>query len=240
MPVDEFYCFGPFQSRRELRGVVSSPNEIWEQRVQCPANPDHRNLTEHAWEELRNEHVSAQLKHNRRDHMMIWTTPWTHCLIHERLASGMERSGFTGYSLLPAEVRFRDGTISRDYQRLVVTGWGGLARPESGVRLISECKGCIWRKYSPLKDPTRLIDKSQWTGEDLFIVWPMPGDRLISRRVAEYFESARVEHCVVRRLEVSSDIDYPLNLRDRPTVGSVADIFPADLALKYRRPPEIL
>jgi hypothetical protein len=242
MSVDEFYCFGPIQSRNKFLGEVSPPYGPGDNFVQCPVNPKHQPLTKRAWEDLlRSKRVVARLKHSRRDQMMIWTTPWTYCLIHERLATEMHGRGFTGYSLAPAEVILQDGTTSSDYHRFAITGWGGLARPESGIRLISECKGCTLREYSPLADPSKLIDESQWTGEDFFAVWPLYYDCwFMSRRAAEYVRSSRTESCIVRSLDTPPDVEYPLGFRYGVTVGSVEEMLPARLARKYRRPPEIL
>jgi len=98
------------------------------------------------------------------------------------------------------------------------------------------------REYSRLDDPTQLIDESQWRGDDFFIVWPLATETFLSPTVAAYLQTADLQTSVIRPLEISSDLDYPLPswFWSGFVVGSVEERFPADLAQKYRRPPDII
>jgi len=219
----------------------------WSQRPYCPVDRSHRPWTKLDYDIDRRNSLTVELTHNRRDQLMIWATGPSSCLIHEQLAAEMDKRGFTGYQLVPSEMRFRDGVVSREYHRFVVTGWGGLARPESGVRLMRECSGCTLRVYSQLEDPRQMIDEQQWTGEDFFMVWPLNFHTLITARVADYLNSAKVQSCVVRPLvPIGDDVDYPLGFRYPSadnvgaTVRSVNLGYPPELARKYRRPPDII
>jgi hypothetical protein len=128
--------------------------------------------------------LAVEVKHNNRGEAIIWA--WiSGCLVHERLLEEFRRRELTGYRVRDASVRFRDRLVSAEYRELIVTGWAGVARPESGIRVVKSCRTCHWKKYSGLRDPEQLIDWSQWTAEDFFIVWPLPNFILITERVAE-------------------------------------------------------
>jgi len=136
----------------------------------------------------------------------------------------------TGFRLKPVTVRFRDGHLSSEYYHLVVVGWAGIARSESGIRLIESCPHCLNKQYSPLVDGTKLIDWDQWTGEDFFMVWPLPNYTLITPRVAELLEKKHVK---------SYTLQHPV--RDdwgerRFAVGRLSAHLPDDLARKYGEP----
>src|SRR5262249_44338572 len=139
----------------------------------CPVSTG---MNQHRWY-LPRADLAFEVKHNQRDQWLVFGL-FEGIVIHRNLVDEFERRGFTGYRLRPATVRFPDGYLSHDYSELVVTGWAGVAPPESGIELIEACGGCGYKKYSSLKNPERLIDWSQWTGEDFFIVWPLPGYKL--------------------------------------------------------------
>jgi len=101
--------------------------------------------------------LALAVKHNRRDELIVW--PWIGlCIIHASLLDRFWESGFTGYWTRPATLRFRDGEVSREYRELDVTGWAGIARPESGVHVVKDCPACHWKKYSRLTGAEHLID----------------------------------------------------------------------------------
>jgi len=162
---------------------------------------------------------------------MIWC--WVEGqVIHESVLDEFERQGFTGYRTQPATVRFLDGLVSSDYHELVVTGWAGLVSPESGVRVKERCPACHWRQYTGIKNYERLIDWSQWTGEDFFIVWPLPKFILITERVAMSLLGFGVNSFELKALD---DFDRPVGRRGF-TVGRLSNFMPGDLAIKYGGP----
>jgi hypothetical protein len=171
-----------------------------------------------------------QMDHNRRDELMIW---WLFgCVIHERLADEFAQQGFTGYRLRPATVRFRDGHTSNEYQELIVTGWAGMALPESGIRLIESCPACRYKRYSGITNFERLIDWSQWSGDDFFIVWPRPSKKLVTERVAQWLLSRKVKSF---RLSGFQDLDQMVE-KFGSSPGLLSDYLPEDLAIKYGKP----
>jgi hypothetical protein len=209
-------------------------------RVRCPADSEHQPFTRRALEKFQCAQVDVEVSHSKRDEPVIWTTPFPRCLVHSSFAADMRSQGFTGFRLRPATVRFRDGFLSRDYKRLEVTGWGGLAHPSSGIRLVRSCTGCDLREYSGLKNPKRLVDVKQWAGDDFFIVWPLEWRIVVTGRVAEYFQSAKVRSCEIRPLAAPPSARELGRWESGCSVGSLAGVFPKALAVKYRRPPEIV
>ena len=163
---------------------------------------------------------------------MIWGAG---VAVHERLLEKFAKEGFTGYRLKPALVRFRDGPTSDEYHEFVVTGWAGMASPESGIKLLESCPGCQWKKYSAITNFDKVLDWSQWTGEDFFIVWPMAGFSLCTEDVAKWLLAHKVKSC---RLEEGFSIisRRPILARLGYTGGRLTDYFPDDLAIKYGKP----
>lgn len=190
--------------------------------------------TEHSDGSRRVSPLALTLKHNHRDETMIWC--WVEGLVvHERLLEGFEREGFTGYRTRPATVRFRDGELSNEYREFIVTGWAGVATDESGVRVKLGCPVCHWKKYTGITNYEKLIDWSHWTGEDFFIVWPLPRFILITERVAHWILNNEVRSCSVQGLD---DFDHPVGASGF-TVGRLSNFMPQDLAIKYGRPLDL-
>ena len=174
-----------------------------------------------------------QVKHDRRDEQII--CGWWDFVIHESLLEEFEKEGFTGYQVKPATVRFRDGSETTDYREFVVTGWAGIASPGSGVQLVQSCNGCPYMEYSAITNYADVVDWSQWTGEDFFIVWPMAAYKLVTERVAQWLLARRVKSV---RLEggFTERESQPVLSRRGFTVGCLSDYLPEDLAIKYGRP----
>ena len=79
-----------------------------------------------------------------------------------------------------------------------MTGWGGVAPPESGIRLVEKCEGCGYLRYSGCENSERLIDVSQWDGSDFFIVWPLTGFIMVTDRVAKLIQENRLRGVVLK------------------------------------------
>jgi hypothetical protein len=186
----------------------------------CPTGDEHfdgqRRVTD----------LSVRVNHDRDDEQMIWT--WGgECLVHESLVAEFRAHGFSGFQLKPATVRFREGRISRSYQEIVVVGWAGIAPPESGIHVVRQCPKCHWKAYSNLIDGEHLVDWSQWTGEDFFMVWPLPTFILITERVTNFLRRERVKSYSLKAL---------YRTRDGFSVPRLSSFLPNDLARKYGKP----
>ncbi len=106
---------------------------------------------------------------------IVQAVPFYECFLTDRVVDLFQSNGFTGFEVKPVEA-VSNRTTDRKPPRLwelVVTGWGGVAPPESGVKLLSECPDCGCMFYSRWTKPGRLIDPSQWDGSDFFVVWPL-------------------------------------------------------------------
>ncbi len=216
------YCFQQPDSD-QLAGVAVQGGLLDVEDVACPVESWHR-PGRRLWHEL-----VVEVSHNKREETIIWALG--DCVIHERLLAEFERQQFTGYRLQPATVRFRNGAISKDYRQLVVTGWAGVARAESGIRLDKVCTGCSFKRYSQLVDPQQVVDWSQWTGEDFFIVWPAPRHLQITDRVAGFLKAS-----AQRSFRLTTWADELKGVRLGFGVGKLSGYLPEDLALKYGRP----
>ncbi|MGO9337815.1 MAG: hypothetical protein ACLPY1_09935 [Terracidiphilus sp.] len=187
--------------------------------------------TEHLDGSRRIGPLSVEVSHNRFDEMMIWC--WVEGrVVHQRLLNEFERQGFTGYRTEPATVRFRDGSLSTDYREFIVTGWAGIAAPQSGIRVKKSCPACHWKKYTGITNYEELIDWSQWTGDDFFMVWPLPHYVLVTDRVAQFLLGSGVKSF---RLGGLDDSDQQVGAAGF-NVGRLSNFLPKDLAIKYGSP----
>jgi hypothetical protein len=171
-----------------------------------------------------------EVKHTRRDQWII-SAFFDGTVMHARLLEEFARRGFTGYRLRPAMVRFRDGSLSDEYSQIIVTGWAGLAPPESGIELIEACGECGYKRYTSLRNPEHLVDWSRWTGDDFFMVWPLPKYTMITRRVAAALEELKVKSYYLKDPRKSQQL-YSFGY----TVGPLSDYMPPDLATQYGGP----
>jgi hypothetical protein len=138
----------------------------------------------------RSGYVSLQLHHDMREEEIIW---WQFgCVIHVRLFKELVEEGFTGFISSPATVRFADGQTSNDYRELIVTGWVGMASVASGIHVIEQCNDCGMKRYSGFTNPDKIVDWSRWKGDDFFLVWPLPGWKLITQRLADWLLAHKV------------------------------------------------
>jgi hypothetical protein len=216
----EYYLLAPPDSTTPLAELIAEAAD-WEISV-CPT-ADFLHYDGHRLK----SNLAVKVPHNRKNVLLIWTWGLGCCLIHEKLIAELEAIGATGYRLKPGSVRFRDGSISNEYRQLVVTGWGGIASPDSGLKPIERCLDCHYVKYGFLPHPEKLMmDWSQWTGEDFFAIWPI-GTGFITGRVADLLRSLNTRSYTLQR---------PSRSWGGPTVGRLSSIMPDDLAQKYGEP----
>ena len=130
--IEYFRLTRPDSSRLPVVSNRETPEQVFE----CPTG-GHR-LTS------RSTKLALEVSHNRRDTWII-STLFDNMVFHARLLEEFEKRGITGYRLKPATVRFRDGVVSDDYSELIVTGWAGIAPPESGIELTEACGGCGYK-----------------------------------------------------------------------------------------------
>ena len=216
----EYYLLAPPDSTAPLAEQIAEAAD-WEISV-CPT-ADYLHFDGHRLK----SNLTVKVSHNRKNVLLIWAWLRGRPLIHEKLIEELEAMGATGYRLKPGSVRFQDGSVSNEYRELVVTGWAGVASPDSGLKPIERCLDCHYVKYGPLPHPEKLMDCSQWTGEDFFTIWPLLGGVFINGRVG----------VLLRRLNTRSyTLERPSRSWGGPTVGRLSATMPDDLAQKYGEP----
>ena len=115
----------------------------------------------------------------------VWTW-YSECLIQDRVLKLFREHDLTGYEVKPVNARFKARTAEEPPRlwEVIVTGWGGVAPEESGVRLRENCPACGYLDYGGPVDYSLLISETQWDGSDFFIVWPFPRIIFVTDRVA--------------------------------------------------------
>ena len=164
------------------------------EQIVCPAN------SEHKWGGKRITDLSVVLK-KRQTFDVMWT--WgSECLIQPRILDAFQQQGFTGFQVNPVHARFKRHFPSAPprFWELVITGWAGLASPESGIQLDSakSCRDCGKLRYTKAVNYSKIIDERNWDGSDFFIVWPLPKFIFVTDRVREFVQKndIRLTHFV--------------------------------------------
>jgi hypothetical protein len=147
----------------------------------------------------------------------VWTA-YSECLLSDKVVNLFTKAGFTGYELAPvtiSHIRRGDKDVRKlpGLWELKLRGWGGLARPESGIRLLKSCPGCNYMKYSSYTDPRELIDVAQWDGSDIFMVWPLPRFVFITEKVYSLIKENKLTGSICRPVEKMPVSTLPEHLR---------------------------
>jgi hypothetical protein len=148
----------------------------------------------------------------------LWT--WYHeLLIQDHVVALLQNAGFTGYELRPVVARFKRqrNVIPPRLWEIVVTGWGGIAPPESGVRLLDKCDVCGYSSFTQATSRWP-IPGPEWDGSDFFRIWPYPLFILVTDRVAQFMMSnqlggARCIHPANRMVNASGGTLSPGSVR---------------------------
>lgn len=175
--VERFWHLGQPELTRRLAEWVDDEVEL--DQVICPRNPGHRRGGK------RLSDLSVILPGPPVEDF-VWTW-YSECLIQDRVLNLFREAGLTGFEVKPVRARFRrlQSIAPPRLWELVVTGWAGMAPPESGVRLVESCPGCGLLGYSSVTNPSQLISESQWDGSDFFIVWPLVRFVFVTERAAQ-------------------------------------------------------
>jgi len=131
----------------------------------------------------------------------VWTW-YSDCLVTDRVLELFRQAGFSGFEVRPVTVERvkrlgKEGLedIPRLWE-LVVTGRGGDARPESGIRVIYRCEACGLVEYSSYRNGI-LVDEDQWDGSDFFTVNGYPKFILVTERVKDLIIAHRLTNCAL-------------------------------------------
>src|SRR5262249_40852044 len=149
---------------------------------------------------------------NIRPQDFVWT--WgSECLVQEKVLRQFENEGFTGYDGIPVQTAefARSTKKPPKLWEIVVKGLGATPSPESGMRVLRVCRGCGLTDYSPITDPTKVIDASQWDGSDFFRVKGILGFIFVTDRVIKALQQNAITGWKARSLaEMQADFDIVL------------------------------
>lgn len=149
-----------------------------------------------------------------------WTV-YNDILVNRETAETFRSAGFSGMEFRPAEIFTTTQTpIGREVYELKVTGWGGIACPESGVHVVEECPRCKRQVFSGSTNPQKLFSLEAWDGSDFFIIWPMPRYTFITGRVADLISKFKFSGVRVNPLD-----QFPQSISGGYTPGHLHDWF---------------
>ncbi len=158
-----------------------------EPMIECPANPSHRR----GGRSIPPLHIAINLSEHPD---FLWTV-YSDCIVSHRVVELLAKENIHSYMTRPVVLYDNKSRVQIQdppYQELVVTGWGGIAPEESGVKLVTKCEHCKLLRYSGYTHPEKLVDLQQWDGSDIFLVWPMPRFRFVTKRIKTLFEANKV------------------------------------------------
>ncbi|MCE3019072.1 MAG: hypothetical protein ACK56W_24465 [Pirellula sp.] len=124
---------------------------------------------------------------------MIWSSWPIQLFVSQRLHEVFQHAGISGYEALAADVKliFDHRPEERVFWQVGVTGWGGIARPESGLKCVDDRS--FPRRFTKSKGTGPVFDPGQWDGSDFFVVWPHSAC-FVSSKVLEILEREEVCH----------------------------------------------
>ncbi len=186
----KFWCLRSPDSTVRLADWAKG--EVETETVICPVNDGHQR------EGKRLTNLSITLpRYAVQDFVWVWGSE---CLVQDSVLELLKGNSFTGFEVKPVKARFkRPNSEPPRLWELVVTGWAGMAPPESGIRLVEQCEDCGDIVYSACENPSALIDVSQWDGSDFFMVWPLPLFIFVTDRVAQLIRDNRLTGAVLKQ-----------------------------------------
>jgi hypothetical protein len=198
---DTFLCVRERSQRTLAEWTDSMAFEI----IECPEFPEHRRSGRRVGD--------LEVRAKGSPSGALWTT-YSDLLVQDHVVAALRTAGIRGFDVRRATVLSASGSAIRgeNWWEIVVTGWGGIARPESGIHLeeARTCRYCGYLAYSACRDPSQLIDSAQWDGSDLFMVWPLPKTMLATHRLVSIVETLSLTEVKTVPLSraISTDWDF--------------------------------
>ncbi|MDA8215416.1 MAG: hypothetical protein M0Z64_09105 [Nitrospiraceae bacterium] len=130
----------------------------------------------------------------------VWTW-YSDCLITDRVYKLFKEAGFTGFKVFPVtvkKIKRKAKNVEEGIPRLwelVVTGKGGNAHPDSGIRMFYKCDACGLIKYSSFRNGI-IVNKSEWDGSDFFAVNGY-SFILVTERVKQFIIEHKFTNCAL-------------------------------------------
>lgn len=233
--------FWHLTSPDSTKGLVTWSDNVDVEGIKCPITSTH----DRRGKRITDLDVLLTSKHIK-DFMWTWINE---CLIQDNILSQFKDQGFSGFDVKPVSVgiKFKSkeydpcddnpGIKTKDAVQieipklweLVITGWSGIAPPESGIRLWRRCIMCGLLKYKGDTNPLLLIDEKQWDGSDFFMVWPYPRYIFITDRAAKFIKEKKLSGVRLQRIE-------DLNLNGGAMPGRLSYYMPDDRAYQIGEP----
>jgi hypothetical protein len=165
-------------------------------------------------------------------HDFIWFDYTGECVIQDRVLQLLRDYHVTGFEVRPVKARYEGwNKVPPTLWQIVVVGWAGMAKPESGILLdaSTSCLECGYLHYTGLDNLKKLINQSCWDGSDFFMLWPMPTWIFVTDRVTAIIQEHRLTG--TRRIDISE-----LRKTDGFTPGRLRYYMPEDRAGKLGKP----
>lgn len=134
---------------------------------------------------------------------ILWTMA-PECIIQDHVLKIFQKEKLTGFEVKPVNARYKDNKKKApNLWELVITGWGGVAPEESGIKFLDseKCEVCGKIKYSAPTDFLKIFSLSQWDGSDFFIIWPLPKFYFVTERVLKVLQKYNLSDFSLLRLE---------------------------------------
>lgn len=127
---------------------------------------------------------------------IIWTTSAVPILLSERIVGLLREGHFTGWDVVPVELRNRVGGILPTYYFLRVPGRCGPIDNERAVKFDKSMPGGVFPRWRGL-----YFDPATWDGSDLFMPTGNVGWIFVVEAVKKAFEKAKVKNVVFTALD---------------------------------------
>jgi len=188
---EEYPIYGRPSWDKEF-GTASWADEVDMETIHCPVYPLHQR----AGKRIGNLTVVLP---SQKIGDFVWT--WhSDCLITDRVLNLFREAGFTGFTVNPVTIKPKTERGRKLIKppvlwELVVTGRGGDAHPDSGIRLIYTCPHCGLIKYSSFRNGI-FVDEQAWDGSDFFTITGYQFI-LVTERVKDFIIKRGLTNCAL-------------------------------------------
>jgi hypothetical protein len=167
-------------------------DDVHYEDIICPRYPDH-NVSE--------RHMNLKVilpKVKIGDFIWTW---YSDCLAIQNVIRVLKTENCTGFALKPVEIlpKTEDGkSIQKEPElsEILVTGEGGDAAVESGIRLLYKCPHCGLRRYSSYTAGL-IVDEESWDGSDFFTIAGYPKSILVTEKVKQIISDNHFTNCML-------------------------------------------